>query len=205
MVHQTIFSIAFPLTNTFCTVMVYQHKSLSVVGDLHNLKGLCGHFNATQHLKIQKASNSRTLDPWKWSQAETLCAHPASQFFPGILHCSLWDMSSQDNHIITHSCHQTRPSQWIPPSLDKSSLCSRSHQEVSGPYSVTATLTFINMLQFPCTSPFVNPFINESTTEKHTDVPHTQCPAGSAADLSCFAMLQLSQMEMGETGEQYSF
>lgn len=80
-VHQTIFSIAFLLTNIFGTVMVYQHKSLSVPGDLHNLKGLHGHFNITQHLTIQKASCSRTLDPWKWSQAETLCAHPASQFF----------------------------------------------------------------------------------------------------------------------------
>lgn len=107
----------------------------------------------------------------------SLCPSCLTVFFPGILHCSLWDMSSQDNHIITHSCHQTWPSQWIPPSLDKSSLCSRSHQEISGPYSVTATLTFINRLQFPSTSPFVNPFINESTTEKHTDVPYTQGPA----------------------------
>lgn len=86
--HQTIFTIEFPLTNTFCRVMKYQHKLLPLEGDLHHLKGLCGHINITQDLKsyFHKACNSRTLEPCKGSQAEALCAHPASQCSLGILH-----------------------------------------------------------------------------------------------------------------------
>ena len=34
-----------PLTNTLPTAIRQQHKQLSLVGDLHNLKGHCGHFN----------------------------------------------------------------------------------------------------------------------------------------------------------------
>lgn len=78
---------------------------IPLVEDTHSLKEYCGHFNTTHYLTIRKTSNFRPMDPGKRSCKTTPCAHPASCVPLGILHSPLWDVSSQDKHFISHSCH----------------------------------------------------------------------------------------------------
>ena len=74
------------------------------MGDIHNLKRHCGHFNTTHHLKIQAASNSRPLEPGKRSWVGTRRALPASFFLLRNLHSPVCDMHSRDEPILSHYC-----------------------------------------------------------------------------------------------------
>jgi len=72
--------------------------------------------------------------------------------------------------------------------------------------SATATFTSMNIPLFLFTPAFADPYINETTMEKHTyPIACLVSSRPTAADTSCLAMLQQSQIKMLHTWEQYYF